>query len=423
VPVSEIELSEPLAKAAASIAPLVEDGLDVRVLVRLHGAPLGAVPVGPEGGSTAGDIGDRVQAELGDEIAAHLREDGLAAPDRLPLEGLAAESRHCLDGLALGPDTPMVTVVVAAGQAQERLVPCIDSIRANDHPNFEVLVVGVSPDDKWCRAVVDGRAARPQVRYLVDASGTTSGARNTGLAFSRGDLVAFTDGDVVVDGGWVRTMAAGLLDASDAACVTGPIVASRLETPEDLWLAEEAEATGVFRPQEFRVGAGSGATSAAAALTRAVPWGANLAVHKGRLEDLWRFDMAMGSMTPVGGGEVLDRVLSTMLQGGTIVYRPRALVWRQAAAADDTRDEARARALATSAVLTKQLLSGRGHRGEMARVLGQHWLAAGSPATQHRCPPLETRSRQAVVRRQRLGALMGPVSYVRSRVHNAWASA
>jgi hypothetical protein len=424
VQVSEIELSEPLARAAATIAPPLEDGFDVRVLVRLHGAPLGVVPVGAGAPVTAGDIGDRVDLQLRDAIAAHLREDGVAAPDRVPLEGLEGQRRPCLEGLSLGPDTPMVTVVVAAGHAQERLVPCVDSILANDHPNFEVLVVGVSADDKWCRSVVDGRAAGPPVRYLVDASGATSGARNTGLAFSRGELVAFTDGDVVVDRGWVSTMAASLLESSDVACVTGPIVTSRLETPADVWLAEATEASGAFRPQDFRVAAGSGAAWAAAALSRVVPWGANLGVHKERLEDLWRFDAAMGSMTPVGGGEVLDRVLTTLLEGRTILYRPRALAWRPAATADDRRDEVRARALATSAVLTKQLLSGQGHRREMARVLGQQWLAGRSPvATEQWRPPLDAHCRQAVARRERLGVALGPVSYFRSRVRNAWASA
>jgi hypothetical protein len=61
-------------------------------------------------------------------------------------------------------------------------------------------------------------------------------AHNRGLTKARGEIVAFTDDDVVVDSLWLIELARAFEFADDVACVTGLILPMELETPAQFWL-------------------------------------------------------------------------------------------------------------------------------------------------------------------------------------------
>src|SRR5215217_5077723 len=77
------------------------------------------------------------------------------------------------------------------------------------------------------RSGVDAR-----VRYVRELRPGLSCARNRGLGEALGELVAFTDDDVVVDPGWLDGVVRGFDRSQSVACVTGLVPSARLDTAE-----------------------------------------------------------------------------------------------------------------------------------------------------------------------------------------------
>jgi hypothetical protein len=90
--------------------------------------------------------------------------------------------------------TPLVSVVIPAFNQERWIDAAIESVLAQRHPAFEVVVV----DD----GSTDGTRARlerfgPQVRVLGQGNRGASAARNAGVRAARGELIAFCDADDV----------------------------------------------------------------------------------------------------------------------------------------------------------------------------------------------------------------------------------
>ena len=84
---------------------------------------------------------------------------------------------------------------------------------AGRHPpsrgGWELLVVDNNSTDDT-KAVVEGfaRSTPLAVRYIFEGEQGLSMARNRGLAEARGDVIAFTDDDCIVDANWLREIEA-----------------------------------------------------------------------------------------------------------------------------------------------------------------------------------------------------------------------
>ena len=122
-------------------------------------------------------------------------------------------------------DAPAVSVVVAAYDAANTLGDCLRSLRALAYPKdrLEILVVdNASRDDT--AAVARGFA--PEVAVLTEARRGAAAARNRGIAAARGDVVAFTDADCVVERDWLAELVPALGDPT-VGVVGGRILARR----------------------------------------------------------------------------------------------------------------------------------------------------------------------------------------------------
>ena len=116
--------------------------------------------------------------------------------------------------------SPSISVVVTTCAGSPSLVRCIRSILACDYKDVEVIVVDNRPRRSTASAVLAEHFARDaRVRYAPEARRGLSYARNAGLELAEGEIVAFTDDDVVVDGGWLRAIAHAFAPA--IGCVTG----------------------------------------------------------------------------------------------------------------------------------------------------------------------------------------------------------
>jgi glycosyltransferase involved in cell wall biosynthesis len=149
-----------------------------------------------------------------------------------------------------------VSVVVCTWNRATLLTGALAALVAQDAPpSHEIVVVDNNSTDSTRRVVEGFASLHPQVRYVFEARPGLSHARNSGVAQSTGAIVAFTDDDVRVPGGWVRALATTAEHHPDAAFFGGPVIPDwQGEAPrwltDDRWNALGAQSYG---DQAFRV--------------------------------------------------------------------------------------------------------------------------------------------------------------------------
>ena len=92
-----------------------------------------------------------------------------------------------------------ISVVVCTYNRAQLLSACLESICSNLLPDCQLLVIDNGSTDNT-KQVVEGFR---WPTYVPESRPGHSSARNAGVAASTGDLIVFTDDDVVVDPGWV----------------------------------------------------------------------------------------------------------------------------------------------------------------------------------------------------------------------------
>jgi GT2 family glycosyltransferase len=109
-----------------------------------------------------------------------------------------------------------------------QLAECLESIAGLDYPRdrLEVLVVddgGPTPVDD----VVTGFRPQVSLTLIRQVNAGPSAARNTGAEQAKGEYLAFTDDDCLVDPGWLAALAAVWAESPD--CMVGGLTLSGAE--------------------------------------------------------------------------------------------------------------------------------------------------------------------------------------------------
>ncbi len=93
---------------------------------------------------------------------------------------------------------PTFSVIVPVYNVEEYLPECLDSILAQSHQDFELLLVNDGSTDN--SPTVAGQYARqdPRIRLLHQANAGLSAARNTALNHARGRYCLFVDADDII---------------------------------------------------------------------------------------------------------------------------------------------------------------------------------------------------------------------------------
>ena len=118
-------------------------------------------------------------------------------------------------------DSQFVSVVVCTYNRKNFLKDCLDSILEMDFPKtqYEILIVdGGSNDgtDAMCREL-------PGVRFVVEGRFGLAHARNRGADLAKGNIVAYTDDDCIVDKNWLKNLVRGFMQSTNVAAVGGPV--------------------------------------------------------------------------------------------------------------------------------------------------------------------------------------------------------
>jgi glycosyltransferase involved in cell wall biosynthesis len=200
------------------------------------------------------------------------------------------------------PKTPFVSVIVCSYNGGSTLASCLDSLGKLNYPEYEVILVddGSTDDTSYIAAQFSW------VRYIRQSNQGLSHARNTGATAAKGEVVAYTDSDCMVDPDWLYYLI-GTLVSGDYAGVGGPNVTP----PAKNWIqACVAAAPG-----------GPSHVLLTDVVAEHIP-GCNMAFYRWAFEGVGGFDSEYRK-----AGDDVDFCWRIQQAGWVIAFSPTAIVW------------------------------------------------------------------------------------------------
>ncbi len=396
-------------------------------VVRLHTQPLGVVEFQFDKIEMSGhEYCSLIWNTLSTKINEHLRQDGLAPILELDAAGLPGPGTPwCIEERERFKDNaPYVSVIVPTHNRPDRLQACLRSLLALHYPRYEVIIVDNAPSTDATRDFIEQTYHdMPQVRYVREDRPGVSWARNCGMMVARGEILAFTDDDVVVDPYWLIELVRGFSRADDVACVTGYNLPLELETPAQFWYEEYG---GAYWFQE-NGGTHWGFTRRIFDLkeyhpkTALYPYragmfgcGASMAFTAAFLRSVNGFDPALGGNGPARCSQDIAVFFQVITRGYKLVYEPTSLVYHlHRRKYSELRIQIYNYGVGLTAYLTKSLLDNpRLLLDFIAKLVYSPFLLLSTRSPHSRKSTLYPKELIGVKRK---GMLYGPLAYLQSR--------
>jgi glycosyltransferase involved in cell wall biosynthesis len=263
-----------------------------------------------------------------------------------------------------------LTVLIATYNRAAILGEAIESVLAQRLPpgvRWELIVVDNNSHDDT-KAVVEHyiRTSAMPVSYLFEGRQGKSHALNAGLKRAEGDVIAFTDDDVLVSPEWVAT-ALRVMDRSGADGAGGRIL-PKWVTPPPAWLANNARLRSYLALVED-------VTPQVLSYPLSGPgciWGANMVFRRSVFNEIGEFDVELGpsGRVPVNS-EDLDMVERALRRGLKIVYDPELVVHHRVGGERMRKNYFRRWAFTAGLAVAVRALPPRGHHVALGRPF---WL-------------------------------------------------
>ena len=134
---------------------------------------------------------------------------------------------------------PQISVIVPVYNVENHVAACIESLRAQVHPSFEVIVVDDGATDDSHAVAVEAIADDQRFRVIRQENGGLSAARNTGLNHATAPFIAFVDSDDRVEPTYLSTLHAAVELGDTGQAWPAPYEGGRRQA---VTLAERAKA-------------------------------------------------------------------------------------------------------------------------------------------------------------------------------------
>jgi len=318
IKVADLEISEPIPdfSGLGSYAFL-------QLIVRWRGQPIDAVTMPVKGDCcAASEIVEVILDQCATKLIHHLIH--LALENPVSKTAWKIEDMLKLQQPPLS-SSPTLSVAVCTRDRPEHLAICLNALRKLSRAPLEILVIDNAPKTQATRELIE--TSFPEVTYILEPTPGLDWARNRAIASAKGDIVAYTDDDVVVDEGWADAIVRMFARNENVMAVTGLVVPYELETePQVLFEKYGGFSRGFtrkwYRPSDaervklamLHAGAGKFGT------------GANMAYRRSVFSEIGMFDPALDVGTVTNGGGDLDMFFRVLKFGHTLVYEPAAMV-------------------------------------------------------------------------------------------------
>ncbi len=316
IKVADIELNDPVNTITG-----LEAYMGVRIMVRLHGRPVGYITAPVTNGCVESEVLNRlIFARHTNTIII------IALQNAISLHTQTKEL--CLKNLfKIKPsvplkNSPLITVAVCTRNRTKDVAQCLDAISNLDYTNLDILVIDNAPSDDNTQLLLKNNY--PNMRYIREPRPGLNWARNRAIVESRGEIIAFTDDDVMVDKRWVNELANLFVENLEVMAVTGLVVPYELETKSQVLFEIYGGFGRGFERKWFRTRG------------KKVPWtllgagqfgtGANMAYRRCIFNEIGYFDPALDVGTVTNGGGDLEMFFRILKEGHTLVYEPGAFV-------------------------------------------------------------------------------------------------
>lgn len=209
---------------------------------------------------------------------------------------------------------PALSVIICTRDRCELLQRTLEFLSRQtlaDREVFEIVVVDNGSRDQT-RLVVETFKEKASIplRYLFVEKPGLARARNTGLASSCGEIVVFTDDDMIFPEDWLERIRNRFRERPAPACVTGPVDIHPDSHPA-------LRPPGTAGRKDFHYPAEPGE----------VGRGNNMAFARMFLAKVGPFDHRLGAGTACGSAEDTDMFYRVLKAGGIISYLPELKVY------------------------------------------------------------------------------------------------
>lgn len=410
VAVRVLDLDGPLGDLDLSYQYLRQDYRSLLAVVRLAEDPIGVAtfPVDPDGFVTRAELAGGLRRQLGLELTEAYARRGRRR-EHYPFSHIPKVG----NGARMLPSPP-VSVVVPTCCNPGPLERCLRSILECDYDEFEVIVVENRPgSSQTARMLIERFPGERALRYVEEPRPSAALARNAGMARAEGEIVAFTDDDVVVDPLWLRASVGALASERGIACVTGLILPLELDSDSQLLLEQFAGFGKGFRRRTYRLPESWDENPLLPYTAGTLGSGASIVMLSEIARELGGFDPSLGPATPAKGGEDIDLLARVLQSGHGLSYEPKAIVWHEhPGGRPRLRRQVYSYGVGLGAMLGKQLIAGPDRRGFLRAVpAGLRYLRdpgsrknSGKPANYPR----------GLTWLERLGMVVGPALYLLS---------
>jgi len=205
------------------------------------------------------------------------------------------------------------------------LTQCFDSLRDLNYPALDLLLVDNASSSEGTRLLVC--RDYPNIRYVLEPRPGLDWARNRVIHEAHGEIIAYTDDDVVVDPGWVRALVPVFVEDAEVMAVTGLVVPYELETEAQVLFERRGGFGRGFMKRTY--GKDRQGKSRVARLHGGVfemGTGANMAFRREVFTRIGPFDTALDVGTVTEGGGDMEMFFRVLKSGFKLVYEPSAMV-------------------------------------------------------------------------------------------------
>ncbi|MGZ4987292.1 MAG: glycosyltransferase family 2 protein [Limisphaerales bacterium] len=318
----DIELSRPFTPVRG-----VEGYLNVRALLRWRGQPVETVTIPITNGEcSARDFDSALTGTIRMKVLAVVLRSHLPNLGERTMANLLREQPARSEGRRL----PSISVAVCTRDRADDLRACLTALTDLEEPPMEVIVVDNAPRTNATREVVEALQRSPmrggtRFRYILEPKPGLDWARNRAIEEACGEIVAYTDDDVIVDRQWTIAIARAFAENADVMAMTGLVEPHELETEAQILFEDLGGFSRGYNRRWYHTDAGEliGGVHGGAGKFGT---GANMAFRRCLFQKIGTFDPSLDVGTPTRGGGDLEMFFRVLKTGHTLLYEPGAMV-------------------------------------------------------------------------------------------------